>query len=463
MIQKFFKIFFLFSFAVLYNSCANQLPPSGGEDDREPPKVSKIIPANNTLNYKGNSITFVFNEYVNRRSFEESFKISPAPNGRAKYDWGGKEVEVVYEDGFKSNTTYSVVITKELKDVNGSNALAAPLNFAFSTGSTIDKGKIEGKIFADNYDRMIVAAYTLTTDNENKINPDTLKAAYITQPDANGQYSLLNLPPGKYRLFAFTDDDRNYLYNKTSDKIAVLHSDAEIKDTSGKSIGNNFLFKNYSINEKSPEFLNSLKSDSLNIVYASIENFEKAVPVDNRFYISFRNAKLSKVQIADNLTLRDSAANSNIKIVFNWINDTLVQVFPAQNLAKGKSYILSLKTSALNFERYFTTVTENQTGTISGSVSINDSSIIGAIKIELINKRNFFIRYSLSLNEPGAFKFEGVPEGEYTLFAFIDLNNSGVYDYGKYYPYEYAEPFFVYEKDLKVKGMWTADNVLIQF
>jgi len=245
----------LFVFGIIFNSCANQLPPSGGEDDKTPPKVSKIIPANNTLNYKGNSIFFTFNEYVNRRSFEESFKISPALEGRAKFEWGGKEVEVIFEEGFKSNTTYSVVLTKELKDVNGSNPLAAPLNFAFSTGSKIDKGKIEGKIFADDFNRMIVAAYKLTSQNESIINPDTLKADYVTQPDVNGQYSLLNLPVGNYRLFAFTDDDRNYLYNKFSDKIAVLTSDVEIKDTAGISGGNNFLFKNFALDEKLLHFL----------------------------------------------------------------------------------------------------------------------------------------------------------------------------------------------------------------
>jgi hypothetical protein len=85
------------------------------------------------------------------------------------------------------------------------------------------------------------------------------------------------------------------------------------------------------------------------------------------------------------------------------------------------------------------------------------------IQIQLISKRIPANRYSISLAAQGPFKFENVAEGDYILFAFIDLNNSGSYDYGKYFPYEPSEPFFVFDKDLKAKGMWNTDNVQIVF
>lgn len=463
-ILKLIKLFFAAMFAFYFASCANQQPPSGGDDDRTPPKIVKTSPVNNSVNFKGNSITFYFDEYVNRRSFEDAFKISPLPKDRPTFDWGAKDVEVTYEGGFEKNKTYSIVITKDFKDVNGANQLTTPINLAFSTGDRIDKGSISGKIFADTYDRMLITAYIVTSLNDNLIKPDTLKADYATQPDENGNYSLLNLPPGKYRLFAFNDDDRNSLYNKDMEKIAVLPSDVVLTD-SVRQTDNNFLFKNFETDIRGKEFYQSLKSDSLNLVFSSIENNVSGVPPDTRFYFYFKNTKVNKLDIADNLKLTDSLSGVNVKLAFNWINDSLLQVFASENLKQGKVYEFLLKSSSLNFKRYFKTVTENQVGNISGMLTLRDSMKYqrGSIILQLINKSNSFYRYMLNPAKAGTFKFENIPEGDYLLFAFIDLNGSSKYDAGKYFPYEPSEPFFVYDKSLKAKGMWNTENVSIVF
>lgn len=466
--KKYYKIpaviCFLFLWMVTFSSCANQQPPSGGEDDKTPPKIVKMSPANNSVMFTGNSIRFFFDEYVNRRSFEEAFKISPLPKGRPKFDWGSTDVEVIFEEGLEKNKTYSVVITKDFKDVNGSNQLSAPINFAFSTGSKIDKGSISGKIFAESLDRMLVVCYLLNSQNENFVKPDTLKPDYVTQPDETGNYTLLNLAEGKYRLYAFNDDDRNSLYNRDVEKIAVLPADVEVKDSIRQS-GNNFLFKNFEEDLKSKNFYLSLKSDSLNTVFSSLENSGAVVSPDARFYFYFKNRKINKLDIADNLKLIDSASGTGLKLVFNWLNDSLLQVFSSENLKLGRTYKFTLNAGSLNFQRSFKTAAENQIGNVSGTISFRDSTkgLQANINIQLIKKTNPLMRYSVNLQGPGAFKLENISEGEYTLFAFVDRNNSGSYDYGKYYPYEPSEPFFVSDKDLKVKGMWNTENVNIIF
>lgn len=464
--KKSFKIFYLFiavSISSTFVSCANQQPPSGGEDDKAPPKIIKAEPVNNTIRYTGNSIRFYFDEYVNRRSFEDAFKISPMPKGRPVFDWGAKDVEIIFEEGFDRNKTYSIVITKDFKDVNAGNPLTSPFVYAFSTGDKIDKGSISGKIFSDSYNRLLVSCYMLNSQNQNFLKPDTLNPDCVTQPDETGNYILSNLPPGKYRLFAFNDDDRNNLYNKDVEKIALLSNDLTILD-SNKLTGNNFLFKNYDLDLTSRDFFQSLKSDSLNIVYSSLENTSLGVPLDARFYFYFKNKSVSKIQAADNLKLIDSISNAPVKLVYNWINDSLLQVFTPEKLKPGRKYQFDLKLPSVNFNRTFTTVTEGQTGNITGSITVQDSlSLIGEINILLIKKQNPLQRYSLSLNNPGIFKFENIAEGDYILFAFIDRNKSGKYDYGKYFPFEPAEPFYLSDKELKVKGMWNADNVQINF
>lgn len=465
LIRKIFSRVLLIGFSsAVFISCANQQPPSGGDDDKSPPKVIKISPTNNSVKYSGNSIRFYFDEYVNRRSFEEAFKISPLPKGRPEFDWGAKDVEVIFSEGFEKNKTYSIVITKDFKDINGANPLSSPLNFAFSTGDKIDKGSISGKVYAGSLDRILISCYIINSQNENFVKPDTLKPDYVTQPDESGNYTLSNLPENTYRLYAFTDDDRNSLYNKDMEKIAVLPSDIQVKD-SARNTGNNFLFQNFEVDFKNKEFFQSLKSDSLKIVFSSIENAASAVTLDSRFYFYFKNTKVNKLDIADNLKLIDSSSNTNVKLAFNWMNDSLLQVFAPENLKQGRTYVFNLRTSSVNFTRVFKTVSESQVGNISGSVSIKDSVnyLQGNIQIQLISKRNSVNRYSLSQAVPGPFKFENVAEGDYILFAFVDLNNSGSYDYGKYFPFEPSEPFFVFDKDLKAKGMWNTDNVQIIF
>ncbi len=459
-----FKFLALGIFASLFISCANQLPPSGGEDDKTPPKVIKVIPANNSVRFTGKSIKFYFDEYVNRRSFEDAFKISPLPKGRPEFDWGAKDVEVIYDEGFDKNKTYSIVITKEFKDINGSNSLTSPINFAFSTGERIDKGGISGKIFAESFDRMLITCYIVTSQNENNIKPDTIRPDYVTQPDDAGVYSLSNLPDNRYRLFAFNDDNRDLIYNKNVEKIAVLPYDVIIKDSVTQT-GNNFLFKNLDFSLSSKEFFQSLKSDSLGIVYTSIENNAVNLPLDSRFYFYFKNVKVNKLDIADNLKLIDSTNGANVKLAFNWINDSLLQVFPAENLKLGRAYEFNLKTSQFSTRRIFRVSSESEVGTISGSINVKDSSrySISAIIVQLINKQNPLYRYSFSFTGPSAFKFESIPQGDYILFAFIDLNNSGNYDYGNYFPFQPSEPFFIFDKDLKAKGMWNTENVTISF
>ena len=57
-----------------FYGCANQQPPGGGEEDKIPPKVKILEPRANTLNNRGNSLSFEFDEYVDRRVFRMHFK-----------------------------------------------------------------------------------------------------------------------------------------------------------------------------------------------------------------------------------------------------------------------------------------------------------------------------------------------------------------------------------------------------
>lgn len=448
----------------LFQSCANQLPPSGGVDDRIPPKISAMSPRPNTTNFRGNSISFSFDEYVDRRSFEESFFISPRPEGEISFDWSGKEVEVEFSNNLERNRTYLIVIGNELKDQRGGNPLPSPVKFAFSTGSTIDKGKISGKVIAGNYDRVKVLAYIVNGKSENRLDPGSSPADYVIQTNSEGEYEFTNLPNGNYRLFAITDEDRNNLFDSQIEKISVPGKDYVLASGSSSISEVNFLLQDYEA-AYDKNFLGKLKADSINFIYSNVNYNEKSIPPDYKFYFYFKNNTLSKSEIVNNFSLTEILTEKSFTPVFNWINDSLLEVFTTEKFASDSRMLITINLAATTknylYTMPFVTAGRTTLGKISGKV-ISDETISSPVFIKLFNKKNIFVRYSQELPPSLEFVFDDVLEGDYVLLAFVDENRNGRFDKGTSYPYRASEKYILYD-DLSVKGAWNLDNVFLKF
>ncbi len=446
-------------------SCANQLPPSGGMDDKIPPKIISIYPVPNTVNFKDSKIRFQFDEYVDRRSFEESFFISPKPKGETTFNWSGKGVEVEFSKPLDRNKTYVVVIGKDLKDLRGGNNITAPLNLAFSTGEKIDKGSISGKVYADNTDRVKILAFLTNGVPENSLDPAVKLPDYIIQITSDGMYKLTNLPEGDYRIFAITDEDRSNLFDKNLDKIAVLRNDIKINSDSNRIEEVNFLLKDPDlIYDK--DFLSQLKPDSVNYVYSNISDNQSNIPPDYKFYFYFRRNTLSKADIVNNFSLTDTAVNKSYRLVFNWINDSLAEIFPTEKLALASSFKINIRLTGLqkysNYSIRFSTAGRNNFGKVSGKV-FSKGTLNSPVSVRLYSKENRFINYSAKISDTAEFRFEQVLEGNYTLFSFIDENDNGRFDKGNYFPFKPSEKFIIYTKDIAVKGGWNVENIFLNY
>lgn len=446
-------------------SCANQLPPSGGDDDKTPPKILSISPKPNTVNFKDNKVVFRFDEYVDRRSFLESFFISPKPKGEIMFDWSGKEVEVEFSKALDKNKTYLVIIGKDLRDVRGSNTLESPLSFAFSTGSKIDKGNISGLVFSDNNDRVKILAYLKEGKTAEKLNPEKAVPDYILQVSPDGSFELQNLPPGSYRIFAVSDEDRNNLFDKDLDKIGIPSDDYKL--TADSTISNlNFLLKDFEINKNAVGFSKGFNADSINYIYSNISDGEKNIPPDYRLYFNFRNNDLSKSDIVNNFTITDSAANKTYRLVFNWINDSLLEVFSTERFSLSSNLKLKIElgntSKKYSYERDISVAPSGSFGKVSGKI-LSEEELVSTVYIKLYNIDNKFITYSLSITDTVDFIFNEVVEGNYVLFAFMDENSDGKYSKGNHFPFTTAEKFIIFEQQIKVKGAWNVENVFIKF
>jgi hypothetical protein len=460
------KIIFVI-FILYFTGCANQLPPPGGDDDTTPPKVMKIFPAPNSLNYNGRTIRIEFTEYIDRRSFRDALFISPKPLGELNYDWSGTDVEIEFPKDLLKNTTYSVFIGKGLKDIHN-NSITAPIQFAFSTGSSIDNGKINGKVFTKKFDNLMIFAYINNDVNDSLLNPMKKFPDFFTQVNEKGQFYFDHLPLEKFRLFALKDNNKNLLYDFGADEISVLNGDIRISDTT-KKYDANFLFPDYIPEENyiySGKYVNSFSGDTTNTIFSSVKNFSVNVPIDSRFIFYFKNNKVSRYDIAENTKLLDTAKGKYYRLFYNWVSDSVLEVTSTEEFKYSSvmKFIFDLNSTKLkmNYEIIFNTADERKSGNISGKI-IDFGNINKPVYISLCNTDNSLLYYSKLFDTDSIFGFKRIPEGPYILFSYIDENANKKYDYGISYPFTPSERFFVFEPSLNIKGGWNIENVIVKF
>ncbi|MGH2569450.1 MAG: Ig-like domain-containing protein, partial [Bacteroidota bacterium] len=216
---------------LMLGGCAGQVPPDGGPIDRDPPQIISTYPANYTTQFHDNRIALEFDEYVDRRSVQESIFISPYV-GELEFDWSGREVEVTFAEPLRENRTYVVTVGTDVVDVNNRNRMGQAVTLAFSTGDFIDQGTIEGQVYPlqskDSPEGVMVFAYLLIPGSPDTLNPQTTKPDYITQSGKGGEFAFRHLLLGKYRLLAMRDEYRNLLYDPETDEYGVPASDIQL-------------------------------------------------------------------------------------------------------------------------------------------------------------------------------------------------------------------------------------------
>src|SRR5690554_1598233 len=135
----------LVTLLLLVAGCATPVPPSGGPPDTTPPEVVATEPETGSVNVEGRTVRIEFSEWVNERSFENALVVTPEPAGRLSFTWRRRSVEVTFPEPFRPNTTYVLTIGTEFRDFGGTR-LTSPVTIAFSTGPTINQGRISGRV-----------------------------------------------------------------------------------------------------------------------------------------------------------------------------------------------------------------------------------------------------------------------------------------------------------------------------
>lgn len=238
---------FVVAAALLLAACASIGRPEGGPRDMTPPVMVSSTPALGSVNVSNGRIDIVFDENITLDDPMNKIVVSPPQKKQAQISSNGRRVRITLRDTLRDSTTYTVDLADAVRDLNEGNILDG-LAIDFSTGPSIDTLMISGIVFEgrtlEPAQGMIVGVYSTPVADTALT---TLPMDRITKTNALGRFTIRNLKPGSYRVFAINDLNHDFHWDRSED-IAFLDRDispstmaVEVTDTFTDAAGNDSL------------------------------------------------------------------------------------------------------------------------------------------------------------------------------------------------------------------------------
>lgn len=208
---------------VVIYSCANIGTPNGGPYDENPPKFVSSKPVPNETNFKGKNIEILFDELIQLDKPSENVIITPPQRELPVIRTAGRKVVVELRDTLRDSTTYTLDFTNSISDTHENN-IFENFTFAFSTGDIIDTLEVAGIVLnAENLEPMPGITIGLHSNLED--------SAFVKLPfdrtsrtNDKGRFTIRNIKPGTYRIYALNDVNRDYKFDQPGEDIAFIDS-----------------------------------------------------------------------------------------------------------------------------------------------------------------------------------------------------------------------------------------------
>lgn len=217
--------FFLFSLLVMLGlvRCAQVVNPTGGKKDTIAPTLITTNPLNKSRNFNGKDIELTFDEYVIVDNIQQKLIITPEIENPYTFKLKGTSIVLTFKKDFADSTTYTFNFGDGIKDFAERNP-AQNLKLVFSTGPTIDSGRVYGTITDLRSNKPVFDGLVGLYKMKDTINPEKQKPYYFSRTDSSGRFAIENVQVARYKLIATDDKNRNQLYNTKDERIAFLDS-----------------------------------------------------------------------------------------------------------------------------------------------------------------------------------------------------------------------------------------------
>ena len=371
--KSLYYIFIIIAAAVMY-SCANIGNPSGGPIDKTPPIFMRSNPTPNAVNVKDRKIEIFFDEIVTLKDPSTKIIVSPAQTEMPRMSALGRKVTVELADSLLPNTTYTIDFSNSIQDNNEGNAIDN-FAFAFSTGSVIDSMRVSGYVLdsrtLEPMQSVVVGLQSNLADSA--FHKEKLQRVALTND--RGQFTIRNVSPGSYHIFALKDLDRDYKFGNPTEDIAFLDSiivpsigsreaadtvyndlneiDTIMRATRPAYFPNDILLSMFNEDRKSQYLANNLRVDStrISLTFAAASDTLPSLSIVGRNDVPDQWYTLERSQTNDTLTywirpphlvsadtlivattyLRTDTASN-----LSWGTDTLKFTFQRQKAKKKK-------------------------------------------------------------------------------------------------------------------------------
>lgn len=371
--KSLYYIFIIIAAAVMY-SCANIGNPSGGPIDKTPPIFMRSNPTPNAVNVKDRKIEIFFDEIVTLKDPSTKIIVSPAQTEMPRMSALGRKVTVELVDSLLPNTTYTIDFSNSIQDNNEGNAIDN-FAFAFSTGSVIDSMRVSGYVLdsrtLEPMQSVVVGLQSNLADSA--FHKEKLQRVALTND--RGQFTIRNVSPGSYHIFALKDLDRDYKFGNPTEDIAFLDSiivpsigsreaadtvyndlneiDTIMRATRPAYFPNDILLPMFNEDRKSQYLANNLRVDStrISLTFAAASDTLPSLSIVGRNDVPDQWYTLERSQTNDTLTywirpphlvsadtlmvattyLRTDTASN-----LSWGTDTLKFTFQRQKAKKKK-------------------------------------------------------------------------------------------------------------------------------
>lgn len=207
----------------LMPQCAKIVAPTGGPKDTLPPVLLHASPADSTLQFDQQKITFEFDEFIQLKDLRKQMIISPTPKKKPeiKSKLRMLTIDWINKDSLTPNTTYIVNLGDAVTDLNEGNVFK-DFKYVFSTGDYLDSLEIRGKLIDARTglpdSTALVMLYTNLKDSVVTLE----KPLYYTRCKGDGSFTFENLPADTFKVFALKDGNGDLKYNGGDEPIAFL-------------------------------------------------------------------------------------------------------------------------------------------------------------------------------------------------------------------------------------------------
>jgi uncharacterized protein (DUF2141 family) len=223
-------LFLLLLCVVAIHSCANIASPTGGPYDVDPPKVKRATPDFNSLNVTPSRIEIEFDENIKIEKPTQKVIVTPPQKNMPVIRSIGKKAVVELKDTLLENTTYTIDFTDAIVDNNEGNPLENFV-YSFSTGDRLDTLAVSGRVLNAEDLEPVTDIYVGIHSNLNDTAFTKETFERISRTDSRGNFTVRGMAPGRYRVFALDDQNRDYKYDNPMEAVAFLDTVVEPSTT----------------------------------------------------------------------------------------------------------------------------------------------------------------------------------------------------------------------------------------